>query len=193
MRDSPESTDVELLDRVIQGDDAALGTLYDRHATLVFKLAMAILGSSDDAEEVIGDVFMHAWRRGADFDPERASVRGWLTMVARSRALDRLRSRQRHQATLERAATHSPDGAALAITHPEPTDRRTYVARVREALDSALSHLSSDQRRAIELAYFGGLSQSEIAQRLGEPLGTVKTRIRDGMRALRARAEGEGR
>lgn len=179
--------DIALVERIQDGDDRALGELYDRHGGLVFKLARAMVGGEADAEEVTMDVFLQVWRDAVRFDPARGSVRGWLAMVARSRALDHMRSRERRYAAHARAAVRSGEGVAVDVAQAAPADQRAIAAEIRSHLDRALAHLSADQRRAIELAYFGGLSQSEIARRLGEPLGTVKTRIRDGMRSLRER------
>lgn len=173
--------------RVVQRDESALATLYDRHSPLVYKLVVAIVGGSADAEEVAADVFVQLWEQAERFDARRASVRGWLAMMARSRALDHVRSRSRRMEATLRAAEKNPQGAAVDVSGPEATDRRAQLSRIREYLADALGDLSDDQRRAIELAYFGGLSQSEIAERLGEPLGTIKTRIRDGMARLRDR------
>lgn len=171
--------------RVAQGDHAALGVLYDRHAGLVYKLARAVTGTAGDAEEVTTDVFLRVWERADTFDPGRGALRAWLATIARSRALDRVRARGRRDDAHARAAARSESGAAVELARIEPTDDRAYVSQLRGTLERALGDLNSDQRRAIELAYFSGLSQSEIAKRLGEPLGTVKTRIRDGMRHLR--------
>jgi RNA polymerase sigma-70 factor (ECF subfamily) len=179
--------DITLMRRIRDGDDRALGELYDRHGGLVFKVARAIVGGDADAEEVTMDAFLQVWRGAARFDPARGSARAWLATMARSRALDHVRSRERRHAVHARAAERGEDGVAVQVARAAPTDHRAMATEIRSELDRALAHLSVDQRRAIELAYFGGLSQSEIARRLGEPLGTVKTRIRDGMRSLRER------
>lgn len=171
--------------RVLRGDERAMGALYDRHATLVYKLARTIVGGDADAEEVTADVFVQLWERGDTFDEDRGSFRGWLATIARTRALDHVRSGKRRHAAHVRAAQKDDEGAAVASGTIEAPDRRAHVAKIRDDLDNALSDLNPDQRRAIELAYFHGLSQSEIASRLGEPLGTIKTRIRDGMGKLR--------
>lgn len=176
-----------LVRRVVARDDAALAVLYDRHSPLVYKLVVAVVGGSADAEEVAADVFVQLWEQADRFDSDRASVRGWLAMIARSRALDHVRTRARRSQAAVRAAEQNPEGVAVEVSGVEPTDRRSQLGRIREFLSEALGDLSADQRRAIELAYFGGLSQSEIAERLGEPLGTIKTRIRDGMARLRER------
>lgn len=185
-------SDAELVRRVRAGDDRALGELYDRHAGLVFNLARAVVGAEADAEEVTEDVFVQLWTSAERFDPERGALRSWLATLTRSRALDRVRARKRHQATLERAAAADEGGVAVALSEPAPADQSALASDLRSALDGALSVLSPDQRRAIELAYLGGLSQSEIAERLSEPLGTVKTRIRDGMARLRDSFKGGG-
>jgi RNA polymerase sigma-70 factor (ECF subfamily) len=114
-------------------------------------------------------------------------LRGWLATIARSRALDRVRSGKRRQAAHERAAVLSEEGAAVGMSASEPADEGVLRVDARASLERALAMLSAEQRRALELAYFGGLSQSEIAAELGEPLGTVKTRLRDGMGKLRER------
>ncbi len=171
--------------RVLQGDERAMGTLYDRHATLVYKLTRTIVGRDADAEEVTADVFVQLWERGDTFDPDRGSFRGWLATIARSRALDHVRSGTRRHDAHVKAARKDGGGTAVDMgTIPAP-DHQAHISRIRDELDDALESLNPDQRRAIELAYFHGLSQSEIATRLGEPLGTIKTRVRDGMGKLR--------
>lgn len=185
-------SDPELVLRVRAGDDRALSELYDRHAGLVFNLARAVVGTEADAEEVTEDVFVQLWTSADRFDPNRGALRSWLATLARSRALDRLRAAKRQRATLERAAAADEKGMAVTLSEPDRADASAMASEVRAALDGALSILNPDQRRAIELAYLGGLSQSEIADRLSEPLGTVKTRIRDGMARLRDSFKGGG-
>lgn len=179
--------------QVVQGDEQAMGALYDRHAGLVYKLTRTIVGGDADAEEVTADVFVQLWERGRTFDENRGSFRGWLATLARSRALDHVRSRNRRRAAHEKSARQDDVGAAVEMGTIESPDRRAHVSRIRDELDDALESLNPDQRRAIELAYFHGLSQSEIAARLGEPLGTIKTRIRDGMGKLRDMFGARGR
>lgn len=173
--------------RVRAGDERALSDVYDRHAKLVFNLAQAIVGNSQDAEEVTEDVFVQLWTSGDRFDPDRGALRAWLAVIARTRALDLVRARGRRRSAHERAASGDEAGLASPLSESESDSADTLVLRteLRTALDRALKVLNPDQRRAIELAYFGGLTQSEIAERLTEPLGTVKTRIRDGMIRLR--------
>lgn len=171
--------------QVLEGDERAMGVLYDRHATLVYKLTRTIVGKDADAEEVTTDVFVQLWERGDSFDPNRGSFRGWLATITRSRALDHVRSGKRRHDAHVKAAHKDSEGTAVGVGTIQAPDHQAHVSRIRDELDDALDRLNPDQRRAIELAYFHGLSQSEIATRLGEPLGTIKTRIRDGMGKLR--------
>lgn len=184
-RRAESPSDSELMTRVVSGDERALSELYDRHAPLVFNLARAVTGGEEDAEEVTEDVFVRLWTGADVFDPDRGSLRSWLATMARSRALDLVRARQRRHRAHERAAARDEEGVAVSVSGPVASDTSVLQADVRRALDRALSVLSADQRRVIELAYLGGLTQSEIAETLAEPLGTVKTRIRDGMIRLR--------
>ncbi len=171
---------VEYIERAAAGDQDALASLYDESCQLVYSLALRILGDAADAEEVTLDVYSQVWRNPRRFDPERGTVRTWLATLARSRAIDRLRSRaarrQREEPFPERP--EFPDTTAC----PEEAGA---AGQQRRLLEAALRELAPEQREAIELAYFLGLSHSELAARLGQPLGTVKTRIRLGMMKLR--------
>ena len=179
--------DSQLVGRMAAGEDAALGDLYDRYGKMVYALALAIVREPADAEEVVVDAFGQAWRHAGSFDATRGSVGAWLATIARSRALDTVRARGRRVRALERAALLSDEGLAapIAAAGSDPT-RGVERAEARRLVSQALAALPGPQRTAIELAYFEGLSQSEIAERLAEPLGTVKTRIRTGMEKLRA-------
>jgi RNA polymerase sigma-70 factor (ECF subfamily) len=159
-----------LLQRMAGGNAAALGELYDRFAGLVHGLALRILREPADAEDVVQEVFLQAWRQASRYDRARGTPEGWLCIMARTRALDRVRRRQSRREDPEDAA---PQGTG--------TPRREDDLAVRKALGG----LSADQRAALELAYFEGLTHTEIADRLGEPLGTIKTRIRTGLLRLR--------
>jgi RNA polymerase sigma-70 factor (ECF subfamily) len=164
----------DLLRRLQDGDSEALGAFYDTYSGLVNGLALRILRDTTDAEDVVQEVFVQAWRQAGRFDPSRGSPEAWLCTIARTRALDRLRRRA--------ARREEPSESA-----PPPTGRpRTEEAL---AVRKALQGLSEDQRRALELAYYEGLTQSEIAERLDEPLGTIKTRIRTAMIRLRETLE----
>lgn len=160
-----------VLRRLTAGDHAALGEMYDRYAGLVNGLALRILRNTAEAEEVVQEVFVQIWRQAVRFDPGRGSVEAWISTIARTRALDRMRRR----VSRREEPGEVPPGTAA------DTPKTVEALAVRKALDS----LSEDQRKALELAYYEGLTQSEIAERLGEPLGTIKTRIRTAMIRLR--------
>ena len=187
MADQNTLTDETLVERMAAGNQDALAALYDRHRSVIFSLILRILRDRAEAEEVLADVFFQAWRAAAGFDALRGTVIAWLVMLARSRALDRVRSKGRREAGLAalveeqaHAAPNPTDGAAAA----EDELRRSRI-------QAALASLSPPQRGALELAYFSGLSHTEIAGRLGEPLGTIKTRIRQGLLKLRERLEAQ--
>lgn len=177
--------DTDLIGRAAGGDERAMGVLYDRYGQVVYAVAYRIVGQRADAEEVVLDTFAQAWREATRFETARGSVAGWLTMIARSRALDLVRARSRRERITASAAAERPDSSpAMGGWRGDPSsgvDHAERQAHVRLALES----LSPPQRRAIELAYFEGLSQSEIAELLQEPLGTIKTRVRLGMQKLR--------
>jgi RNA polymerase sigma-70 factor (ECF subfamily) len=159
------------------GDEQALAALYDRHAAALLGVALRILKSRQDAEDLVHDVFVEAWQRAGDFDERRGSVRGWLLVRARSRAVDRLRSLEaaRRRGLLARADISEGEASVEPIW--DGLDR----ARAKRALDS----LPEAQRALVELAYFEGLSCSEMAERCGIPIGTVKSRLSAGMAKLR--------
>jgi RNA polymerase sigma-70 factor, ECF subfamily len=176
----PAEADVDLLRRIAGGSGEALGAFYDRYSGLVWGLLRRMLGESGEAEEVLQEAFLQVWRDARRYDSERATPRGWLLLIARSRALDRLRKRaaiQRRQEALGREAA----GRAVAPLG----SRRLERLEDRERISSALGRLPREQRRVIELAFFHGLSQTEIAAHLGAPLGTVKSRALLGMKRLR--------
>jgi RNA polymerase sigma-70 factor, ECF subfamily len=169
---------VQLVESIAAGDAAALRILYERAHRLVFTLALRITSSREAAEEVTMDVFHDVWRRAASYGPQGGSVLGWIMNQARSRAIDRVRFEQRKK----RVDPH-PDapGAVSAASPSEAFDLRQRSGRLREAL-GVLTH---DEREAIEIAYFAGLTYAEVAERLGQPLGTIKTRLRSGLGKLR--------
>lgn len=169
------------MSRLAAGQADALGDLYDRHGRAVYSLACRILHDAVEAEDVVQDTFTQAWRDAAKYEPGRASVAGWLMVLARTRAIDRLRARRVR-------------GIGVAGTAPRDTadpseDQEEAAIRSAEAeqLRLACAELSDAQRAAIELAYYQGLTHTEIATRLREPLGTVKTRIRSALQRLRGR------
>ncbi len=179
-RSAPAQTvaDRRLLDRVIGGDTEALRSIYDRCSARAFGVAQQILRARPDAEEILQETFFEVWKRAREFDPARGSVEGWVVTIARSRAIDRLRAR----GSAARARESDPSSSMSQAAPPplEAAERRED----RERVAAALKALPVEQRQVLELAYFEGLSQSEIAARLAEPLGTVKTRVRLGMEKL---------
>ena len=180
-----EAVDRPLVERMAAGDERALGELYDRHAATVYALARAIVGERADTEEVVVDAFGQAWRSAAQFDPARGSVGAWLATITRTRALDLVRARGRRAKVLTRAAQESDAGFAAPVAAAEAPDRVVERQEARQLVTRSLADLPEPQRRVIELAYFGGLTHSEIAAELNEPLGTVKTRLKAGMDKLR--------
>lgn len=176
--------DAELVARVARGNEAALGQLYDRFGQALYAVAYRIVGEPADAEEVVMEAFAQAWREAPRFDSGRGSVAAWLTMMARSRALDLARARSRRIRITDTAARSEGTAPAMSRGY-QPPGRAMEDEERHRAVASALAALSPPQREAIELAYFEGLSQSEIAERLREPLGTIKTRMRLGMQKLR--------
>jgi len=183
-RPSP-SVDGDLMARAARGDERAIGQLYDRYGAVLYAVAYRIVGERADAEEVVVEALAQAWRDAPRFESARGSVAGWLTMIARSRALDLVRARSRRERITATAAADRPDAPpAMSDFRPDPAGALDHDERRRQ-VQHALETLSPPQRQAIELAYFEGLSQSEIAERLQEPLGTVKTRVRLGMQKLR--------
>ena len=184
----PERDWAGLIARIANGDTAALAAFYDGTVGLVHGLAVRILDDPGLAEEVTADTYLQIWRQAARYDPARGGPLAWLLTVARSRAIDRLRAR-----ATERAATESFGAAVpLATTAPDPVDD-VCAAERRGLVERALARLGPAERRVIELAFFRGLSHSEIASTLGQPLGTVKTRIRSGMIRMRAALADAGR
>jgi len=182
----PRAPDHALVARFAVGDERALGELYDRHGAMAYSLALAIVRERADAEEVVADVFGQAWRSAAGYDPGRGSVAGWLATITRTRALDLVRARGRRARAIERAAQNDSDGLAATLgAIADLPDRRLERGEARRLVVRSLGELPEPQRRVIELAYFGGLSQTEIAAELQEPLGTIKTRMRAGMEKLR--------
>jgi RNA polymerase sigma-70 factor, ECF subfamily len=173
------TADLLLIERIATKDAAAIAALYDRHCRLLYSLVFRILRDASEAEEVLQEVFLIAWTRVETYDRDLGSPVAWLVRIARNRAIDRLRSlRARIRALDEAPAAASADVVATPETEVLRSEQRRAVGRALEALPP-------DQRVLIETAYFLGLSQSELATRFELPLGTVKTRIRAGLKLLR--------
>jgi RNA polymerase sigma-70 factor, ECF subfamily len=171
-------TDIALLDRIVARDEQAVAELYDRHHRLLFGLILRILRDRSEAEEVLQEVFVLVWTRAETYNVALGSPAAWLVRIARNRGIDRLRA----NSVRVRAAESAPLPEAA-----ESPETSAAFSEQQRAVAYALQSLPADQRLLIEQAYFLGLTQSELAERFNLPLGTVKTRIRTGMIALRER------
>ena len=170
--------DVALLKAIAGKDDKAVSQLYDRYRVVLFGLLVKILNNREEAEDVLQEVFLQVWRRAGDYDANRGRPFTWLVTLARSRAIDRLRSVASRERVVAASSRDPIEETSDAIADAVRSEQRGIVT-------SALSQLPEEQQRPLVLAYFDGLTQSEIADRLGAPLGTVKTRMRTGMLKLR--------
>ena len=178
--------DREMIERIGRGDQSAFSALYDRLSRPLYSLALRMLGDAGDAQDALQDVFLQIWSRAATYNPEQSTVFSWTVLLTRSRVIDRLRARKRRLRVVDSATGDEDAEVADASTMEsaaDTADRNDEAARVR----SVLNNLPSEQREAIELAFFGHLTHHEIAARLGEPLGTIKARIRRGLLKLRER------
>ena len=170
----------DLIARIARGDQSAFSQFYDAHAGLAFGLIRRIVRDKEAAEEVLQEVFWQVWREAGTFDPARGGPEAWLVMRAKTRAIDKVRSIRRKEQTFV-APVDEGSGPGADPNAEDPA----VMAADRTLVEGALGHLPEAQRRVIELSFFGGLTQSEIAERLGEPIGTVKTRARLGLERLR--------
>jgi RNA polymerase sigma-70 factor, ECF subfamily len=178
--------DREMIERIGRGDQSAFSALYDRLSRPLYSLALRMLGDAGDAQDALQDVFLQIWSRAATYNPEQSTVFSWTVLLTRSRVIDRLRARKRRLRVVDSATGDEDADVADASTMEsaaDTADKNDEAARVR----SILNNLPSEQREAIELAFFGHLTHHEIAARLGEPLGTIKARIRRGLLKLRER------
>jgi RNA polymerase sigma-70 factor (ECF subfamily) len=177
-----DGPDEELIRRMTRRDPEAVRALYARYGRMVYGVAAAIVGSGLEAEEVTQDVFLRAWDKADSYEPQKARVATWLARIARNRAIDVLRQ------TRSRAGKIQDVGDLLDFlpdpTAADPADSAD-IAWSRRVIRAAVARLPEEQRRALSLAFLGGLTHQEIAERLGQPLGTVKTRIRDALHRLR--------
>ena len=171
-----KATDASLIDRIVQRDESALAALYDRYAGMLSSVLNRILRDTQAAEEILQDIFYQLWRNAEQFDSSRGSLSGWLLVIARNRAISRLR---RHNPA---SGDELSENTVVVVSNLESSvAQQQLMAKVKSALDN----LPKEQRAAIELAYFEGLTHSEIAQRTGDPLGTVKTRLRSAVETLK--------
>jgi RNA polymerase sigma-70 factor, ECF subfamily len=184
--------DALLVRRVAAGEEDALGLLYDRLGHPVYALCLRIVRDAGAAEELTQETFVRLWRSAASFDVERGRVSTWLLRIAHNLSLNEIRRRQSRPVVAPEVEWET---AASALADPNTTDdpaTATWMRERAELVRAALAELPDAQRRAIELAFFGGLSQAEVAAALGDPLGTVKSRIRIGMQRLRERLQAAG-
>ena len=180
-------SEAEMIRATARGDEHQFAALYDRFGAILFGLLLRILGDRAEAEDALQDVFLQIWQKASAFDEERGTAFTWLVTLARSRAIDRLRSSKvRQRASLEAMRAEDDGNRAVA-------DAADYaiLSEQSEMVRQALLEIPEEQRRTLLLAYFEGLSQSEIAERTGEPLGTIKTRARAGLKKLRELLRGK--
>jgi RNA polymerase sigma-70 factor, ECF subfamily len=168
------TSDLALVTAIRSGDQGAMATLYDRYSPIVYSVALRVLQDTGAAEDVLQDIFMQLWRNPGAFDASRGKMGAWLAVIARHRAIDRLRRRRPENDIEDVVVSVEPDLATEA-------DRSRSLDRIRAALRT----MPPPQRSALEMAYFEGLTHVEIAEKTGEPLGTIKTRIRTGLLSLR--------
>ena len=171
--------EMRLVARIRAGDQQAMSELYDRYSKVVYAVALRVLQDAAGAEDVLQDVFLQLWRNSDAFDASRGSLAPWLAVIARHRSIDRLRKRRPETDIEDCVIVSGPDLR-------DETERALLIGKVRGALDL----MSPEQRQAMELAFFQGLTHTEIAEKTGEPLGTIKTRIRSGLQQLRAKFAG---
>jgi RNA polymerase sigma-70 factor (ECF subfamily) len=177
-RTRTDSADAELLRAIVRGDESAFAALYEQYSSILFGLLLRIVRDRPEAEDVLQEVFLQIWQQAANFDASRGRPFTWLVTLARSRAIDRLRSRDSRERTATAAAREVTEEIGDAVAD-------AFRAEQSEIVRGALAEIPEEQRRTLLLAYFEGLTQTEIAERLGQPLGTVKTRMRAGMQKLR--------
>jgi RNA polymerase sigma-70 factor (ECF subfamily) len=195
----PASETSTLIRRIAAGDPDAFSRFYDLLAPVAFGLILRVLRDREAAAEVLQDVFWQVWREAAQYDPERGSPEAWVVIRAKTRAIDRLRSVRRRDKTfvapvdesVAYRAGRAAAGGEESGYYDRPTEDPAVAAEDRGLVQTALALLPEPQRRVIELAFFEGMTQAEIASRLGEPLGTVKTRARLGLERLRGALRGE--
>ena len=171
---SNQKDEAALIARVRAGDENAMADVYDRYSGIVYAVAMRVLGNTSSAEDVVQEVFLQLWRHPHAFDADRGKLAPWLAVIARNRSIDVLRKRP-----MEDDIDELP--VSTGVNLEDEAAERLAIARVR----GVLAQLPQEQRRLLEMAFFEGMTHSEIAGKTGEPLGTVKTRIRTGLQALR--------
>ena len=177
-------TDAELISKIVKRDRNAFDLFYDRYAQITFNLCIRILRDENETQDVMQEIFVQIWKDAERFDPSRASVRTWLFTIARSRSLDRYRSRQIARKRID-------DNAEEELLRVSSHEDLQNISAMQQYVGNILGQLSPEQRKVLELSYYEGLTQEEIAEQLSEPLGTVKSRIRAALMKLRSLFAGE--
>jgi RNA polymerase sigma-70 factor, ECF subfamily len=180
-----QERDSEWLRKIAAGDRAAFAEFYDAHSTLMFSIACKILGDAGEAEDVLQETFLQIWEKAKNFDPQLGKASSWISVLVRNRAIDRLRSAQRRN----RLGDAAENEFAVAQENSETVNDTLHGREKAKLIQAAMKELPGEQRRAVELAFFSGLTQDEISKKLDEPLGTVKARIRRGLLKLRDQLE----
>jgi RNA polymerase sigma-70 factor, ECF subfamily len=175
-----QASDSALVEHMMAGDESALAALYDRYSGMLFAMLLRVLRDRHAAEEVLQDLFLQLWRRAGSFDAKRGSLPAWLMVIGRNRAISRLRRRD-SQEVLEDVEAWPANAIPSSLDIENETQRSLLAQRLR----AAMAALPREQREAVELAYFEGLTQTEIAERTGSPLGTVKSRVRAALQSLK--------
>jgi RNA polymerase sigma-70 factor (ECF subfamily) len=180
-----EASDAELIGRAAQGDARALEVLYDRYSSVVFSFALRIVGERPLAEEILQEAYFRAWQQGGNFSAGRGAFITWLLSITHNLAIDEIRRRRRRP---QKADSEEPEQVLAAVPDTgagADVEDEVWLGTLRDTISVALAELPPAQREAIEMAYFQGMTQREIAEALGEPLGTIKTRMRLGLQKLR--------
>lgn len=178
--------DIELLRQIAAGDRSSFAEFYDRHSTLMFSVACKILNDSGEAEDVLQETFLQIWEKAAKFDPKLGKASSWAVILVRNKAIDRIRASQRRARLVEEAGVEQ----ITIINVTDTANETVYGHEKANLINTAIVELPVEQRQAIELAYFSGLTQDEISKKLNQPLGTIKARIRRGLLKLRDQLEG---
>jgi len=184
--ESAPERDGELLRRIAAGDRAAFAEFYDRHSTLMFSVACKILNDQSEAQDVLQETFVQVWEKAGKFDPNLGRASSWVATLTRNKSIDRIRASQRRGRLAEEAGVET----AIANEAADTANEAVHGHDKARLIQSAITELPLEQRKAIELAYFSGLTQHEISEQLKEPLGTIKARIRRGLVKLRDELEG---
>jgi RNA polymerase sigma-70 factor (ECF subfamily) len=181
-----QDRDIELLRQIAAGDRVSFAEFYDRHSPLMFSVACRILRDTSEAEDVLQEAFVQIWEKAAKFDPKLGKANSWAAILVRNKAVDRIRASQRRTRLAEEAGAEQ----VIAGNVDDTANEAVYGHEKTLLIQSAIVELPGEQRQAIELAYFSGLTQDEISKKLNQPLGTIKARIRRGLLKMRDQLEG---